>query len=168
MAVVDAKTGRHVASQTGLLPPYQLAEQAAKLGKRYDNALIAVERQGGGEAVLQALQHQLDYKNIYLQPARWKDESNVQGAVPGWYTTVQAKERMVSEFARALECGDFQTWDNRVYDQAANVLRDVAGRLYTVKGRDDHLLMACMIANMVMGQAGRAGRQRVFDYSGVM
>lgn len=148
---LDCDSGQHIASLTCRLPTHQFCERLVRFAG--DNKpMLAVERNGPGEAILEVLNHVIRYPNLY-RSVRWYDRERTD--VLGWYTTRQAKERMCSEFARALECGDFRTWDLDLLDQAKNVLRDTNGDPYTVRGKDDHLLMAAMIANITADEAAR-------------
>ena len=148
-AVLDCENGQHVASLHGKQSPHIFAQELANLGGRYNDALLTVERNGPGEAVLEALMT-IGYDNIYSE-RRWYDDQDTE--IPGFYTERKSKHRLCSEFDRALSCGDFKTWDMDLLDQCMNVMVDERGDPYTAKNKRDDLLMAAMLANMTAEHA---------------
>jgi len=92
----DVEYGRHCATIVGLIPPVKTAELAIDLAKFYNHAMIAVEANNHGLAVVSELK---SYGNVY----RRKDI--VSGKLSynvGWLTTPRTKPYMVKEVAKML------------------------------------------------------------------
>lgn len=141
--VLDCKTGQHVASLYGRWPEHLFADELRKLGQRYGDAYIAVER--NNPSVLVILKDVLHYEHLW-KSRRYYDHDIADE--PGWVTTQKSKRVLCAEFARALEAGDFRTWDAELLGQAFDALVNDEGRVYTRAGGRDDLLMAGMIANI--------------------
>ncbi len=63
--VFERETGRHMATLHGQYIPHDFAAALARLGKRYNMARVAPERNNTGHAVLEALVHTERYRKIY-------------------------------------------------------------------------------------------------------
>lgn len=70
--VIDKDSGEQVATYRAHIIPEWFADDLATLGKLYNNALIAVERNEDGGAVILALQIACGYSNIYKHRDWWK------------------------------------------------------------------------------------------------
>lgn len=70
--VLELETGEQVASYRVRIPPEDLAQDMAELGKLYNNALVAVERTGDGGTVMLMMQIANQYTNIYKHRDWWK------------------------------------------------------------------------------------------------
>jgi hypothetical protein len=138
------------ATYQALMPPKPFAELLVKLGKRYNNGLLAVERNAPGYGVLANL---VGYGNLYHQ----KDYTTGKPtAKVGWWTSAATKRFMIDTFKEVLGTGEepqleFTTWD-------ASLVRQARG-FRIVKGKPqsqtyDDLLMAAMIAVAVRFQSG--------------
>lgn len=163
--VMDTTSGQHVATLKGHIPPHDFAAHLVKLAKEYNDAMIVPEAEhGAGEALISFLVHVLGYGNLYMREP--VDTFGGVGKQVGWLTTRKSKERLCSEFTRALEAGDFKTWDTDLLGQAFNVLVDDNGLVYTARNKEDDVLMAAMIANMTAEQAASVGSgPRVASYA---
>ena len=74
----------------GHFPPLELARRLIKLGRRFGNALIAVERNNHGYGVLAHLKD-LEYENLFTQ-----------GGQDGWLTSVVSRPTMIENLAAML------------------------------------------------------------------
>lgn len=102
--VVDRETGLEVACLYGHWPPDEYARRLDKLGHLYFDALLAVERNNHGHAVLLALQNIHRYPSLYHYsdpaiPGRAADRR------AGWPTTPTTKPLAVDKL-RELLAGD--------------------------------------------------------------
>ncbi len=95
--VLDKVTGEEVAVLYARWTPDNFAIRLAELGKKYNNALIAVERNNHGHSVLQFLDKQLHYKNIY--------KMNRMTNQLGWETNLKTRPIMLDELHQALRKG---------------------------------------------------------------
>jgi hypothetical protein len=123
------------ATYQGRIEPHLLALMLKKMGKWYNNAELAVERNFTGYAVLG---HLLDYPNIYHQ------RDFVTGKVTnnrGWWTSDQTRQYMITAMKERLST--FKTWDMNLVRQ----LRSFRFIKYIATAQTfDDLAMATMIA----------------------
>jgi len=144
-AVVLDDQWRVCATFQARLEPYALAGILKQMGKWYNNAEIAVERNFTGYAVLG---HMQDYGNIYHQ------RDFVSGRITtqrGWWTNEQTKQYMMTKLKDSLP--RLKLWD-------VNLVRQMRGYRYikfkpTAQTFDD-LVIALMIANAVKAVQGVA------------
>jgi len=72
--IVEATSCEQVAEfYSNTVPPHVFAQILNEIGKFYNNALLVVEANGPGSAVLSNLQSQLYYDNIYFQNSNTKN-----------------------------------------------------------------------------------------------
>jgi hypothetical protein len=89
--VVDATTGMQCAELQERLAPLDLAHVAADLAREYGGAIVAVERNNHGSAVLAYLSTVERYERVYRQAGQ-----------AGWLTTAASKPYMVSGLGALL------------------------------------------------------------------
>lgn len=76
--IIDIATMEQVAEFcSNIIPPNEFSMILARIGIYYNNALVVVENAGPGCAVLDKLQHNLYYENIYYQRTRSTDKAGV-------------------------------------------------------------------------------------------
>lgn len=159
--VLERGTGRHMATLWGQFQPWELAHWAAKLGKKYGWATIAVERNNHGGTVLRSLAVEAFDESRALYPAakvmRDRDKK------PGWNTTPASRPVMLDAFEKATRKGDFETSDVFLLSQMNTFDVGESGKAEARKGSDDDLVMACGIAWDVVCRVGRR-RSDVEDY----
>ena len=88
--VLERESGLQCAELRQRLTPLDLAHAAAALAAEYNHALVAVERNNHGAAVIAYLTTNGSCTNLYSQ----------QG-LPGWLTTAASKPAMISRLGRA-------------------------------------------------------------------
>ncbi len=74
----------------GHFPPREFAQKLAELGKEYNTALLAVERNNHGHGVLACLQT-LEYPRVFKQKGQ-----------DGWLTSAVSRPVMIENLASAL------------------------------------------------------------------
>lgn len=99
-SVIDAATGLQCAELLERWPIWRFAQELAELGRRYNNALIAVERNNHGHAVLYALRHKHEYPRLYRHMGL-HNEYDARGA-EGWPMNARTKPEAIQELARML------------------------------------------------------------------
>lgn len=83
--IIDSSTLEQVAEfYSNIIVPYEFAQVLDQVGRYYNNALMVVESNGPGSAVLSALQHSLFYENLHFD-ATTKTTANK----PGVRVTIQ-------------------------------------------------------------------------------
>lgn len=99
--VLDWETWEQVCHIHGSWDTHEYGLLLAEIGEFYNNALVAVERNNHGHAVLNALIHSAEYPNVYFdeQYDEYKKESVKK---PGWPTTPKTKTLALDTLATAI------------------------------------------------------------------
>ncbi len=145
--VVEVKTGIQCAELQQQLRPLELARIAAALATEYRNALIAVERNNHGTAVLAGLEAVERYPNLY----RPTDNQT------GWLTTAASKPLMIARLAALLAQSPGLFLSRRLLAECRTFVSYSGGRTGAAGGCHDDLLMAMAVAQSVRAEllAGR-------------
>ncbi len=143
--VIDAESGLQCAELLARWPLSRFAEELARLGRRYNHAVLAVERNNHGHTVLFALQNQFGYRRLYRQASE-QGESTA-----GWLTTSLSKPQAIGKLDQVLREGGACLCSRRLLEQcrAYSYLRD--GETGALPGMHDDLVMAAGIAFAVRG-----------------
>lgn len=141
----------HCATLYGKMNEELFAPRIAELGKHYNGALLAVEDNGSGRAVLALLKG--SYPNLYK---RKHIVSGKRREEYGWRTSYQTKAFMVSTFRDTLATLDVH--DMRVIRQARNLRKDdkTLKKDKIISLSEDDVIMSAMIALAV-----RTGQQPI-------
>ncbi len=139
--VVERSTGIQCAELLGHLPPQQLASAVAALGREYNEALLAVERNNHGHAVLAHLGVER-YANLYEQHGQ-----------AGWLTSSASRPRMLETFAALLAYSPELIQSGRLLEQCRTFVRREDGSAAAAGGAHDDCVMAMAIAQAVRGEA---------------
>jgi len=144
--VIEKTTGMQCAELHGHYTPRELAKRVARLGREYGNALIAVERNNHGGAVIQALTD--EYTNIYMSP----DDKKV-----GWLTSSASRPKIIEVLGQLLaeETGIFSS--ARFLRECRTFLRQADGSSAATSGAHDDTVLAMAIAQYVRRES--AGRR---------
>lgn len=146
--VLDAETALQCAELLVRWPLDRFAAELAALGRRYNNALIAVERNNQGHAVLYALQHQFGYPHLYRHPTE-------PGATqPGWPMNVQTKPLAITLLRKMLCDAPEIIASERLLEQCRTFTYGDDGEMGSLPGAHDDLVIAMAIALAVRAQPG--------------
>jgi hypothetical protein len=135
--VVERKTGLQCAELLGHLAPQQLASSTAALGREYNDAVVAVERNNHGHAVLAYLGME-QYPNIYEQQGK-----------AGWLTSGMTRPKMLEDFAALLNSSPELVQSSRLLEQCRTFVRRADGSAGAANGAHDDCVMAMAIAQAV-------------------
>jgi hypothetical protein len=144
--VIDLATGLQCAELRERLGPLELARVAAALAREYGNAMIAVERNNHGHAVLAYLDSMERYPLVYEQDG-----------VAGWLTTAGSKPGMVSRMGALLAEQPELFYSKRLLEECRTFVTAGNGRMGAAQGSHDDCLMAMAIAQAV--RAEKLGRR---------
>lgn len=137
MQVIDMERGIQCAEVQDHLTPGEAAVEAAKLGREYNNALLAVERNSLGQTVLSCLVRcERPYTNLFVD----KDGSE------GFLTTSPSRDAMLSNLYAILEQAPRTFLSERLLRECRCFIRNEKGRLEAKAGEHDDLVMAMAIA----------------------
>ncbi|WP_438028998.1 hypothetical protein [Sorangium sp. So ce233] len=133
--VRERETGRHVATLWAMLRPDALAEALDRLGRFYNLATIAVERNNHGHAVLLWLGPHLNYPRIYHD----RDER------PGWITTSVSRTTALDALEAEHRKNDpihYATPDRALVGQQSTFVIGKNGKPEHAPGAHDDLVLA--------------------------
>jgi hypothetical protein len=154
--VIDMTTGRDVATLHGHWDTHGYAVKLAEIGNQYNTALLAVERNNHGHAVLSALTYELSYPNIYQH--RDYDVKGNATSKPGFPTNMKTKPIMLSTLGRLLEDAPEFFRDNEFFTECFRFVQHDNGKAGAIQGAHDDRVIARAIA----GEVWAHGRSRTF------
>lgn len=138
--VVDMETGMQCAELRERLRPAALSEVVAELAREYGDALVAVERNNHGAAVLALLEMRAEVR-LYRQ-----------GGQAGWLTTAVSKPEMLTRLGKLIAEVPEQFASKRFLGECRTFVSDERGRLNAASGAHDDLVMAMAIAQAVRAE----------------
>ena len=144
--VIELATGLQCAELRAHLAPLELARVAAALAREYSGALIAVERNNHGAAVLAYLDAVERYPLLYEQ-----------AGVAGWLTTAGSKPAMIGRMGALLLESPAIFSSERLLRECRSFVRFANGSTGAATGAHDDCLMAMAVAQAV--RAEKLGRR---------
>lgn len=152
--VIERSSGMQCAELQGHFTPQELASRVAALGREYNNALLAVERNNHGYAVLTQLSMYEGYLNFYRA-----------GGQLGWLTTVATRPRMLEAFSATLRNAPFLFSSPRLLEECRSFVRHQDGSSAAAAGAHDDLVMAMAIALAVRAEVAAEGSAKAAPVS---
>jgi hypothetical protein len=144
--VIDKKDMEQAAEYRGHIRPETFAKELAKVGKYYNEGLIAVEVNNHGLTTLTHLKP--IYYRLYYRPVFGKRVSHVSENL-GWKTTGKTKPLMIDNLDKALRDKDLILYSERLLDELATYTEFADGSMGASGSNFDDLVMALAIAVMV-------------------
>jgi hypothetical protein len=144
--VIDRETGLQCAELRERLRPSELAKVAVELAKEYHGALIAVERNNHGAAVLAYIETNERYAHVY-----W------QGCDAGWLTTAISKPEMTARLGSLLEQRPEMFRSQRLLSECRTFVGRERGKTGAANGAHDDLVMAMAVAHAVRAEILQSG-----------
>lgn len=145
--VIERTTGMQCAELHAHLSPRELAQQVARMARRYNQALVAVERNNHGHAVLAYLVTAEGYGDIYEH-----------GGQAGWPTNAATRPQMIANLAAVLASAPELFFSPRLLRECRTFVRHSDGNSRAASGAHDDCVMAMAIALEVR-------RRREAEYS---
>jgi hypothetical protein len=139
--VIDRETGLQCAELQERLQPAELARVSVELAKEYGNALIAVERNNHGAAVLAFIETRERYTHVYRQ-----------SGLGGWLTTSVSKPEMTALLGSLLEERPEMFKSKRLLGECRTFVAGVRGKTGAANGAHDDLVMAMAVAQSVRAE----------------
>ena len=144
--VIERATGLQCAELRGHYALEQIASRVAVLARKYNNALVAVERNNHGHGVLAFIA--LNHADLHMY--------HVQGQA-GWLTSAATRPRMLENFGAVLVAAPFLFNSPRLLEECKTFVRRPDGTTAAASGAHDDTVMAMAIALAVRAEvAGRA------------
>jgi hypothetical protein len=155
--VIERTMGMQCAELHGHFPPYELARRVADLGRRYEEALVAVERNNHGFGVLAHL-NALAYGNLFEKDGQL-----------GWLTSAASRPAMIENMAAVLMCEPELFHSPRLLEECRTFVRRPDGSSAAADGAHDDCVMAMAIALAVRrADAGRGLKKRVLEMASLV
>ena len=139
--VIEVGSGVQCAELQQRLRPLDLAHGAAGLAREYNHAMIAVERNNHGTAVLAYLDSVEKYEHVYAQ-----------SGVAGWYTSAGNKPSMISRMGALLVESPEMFSSRRLLAECRTFVSMPGGATGAANGAHDDCLMAMAIAQVVRAE----------------
>jgi|HubBroStandDraft_6_1064221.scaffolds.fasta_scaffold00063_45 hypothetical protein len=155
--VIERTMGMQCAELHGHFPPYELARRIADLGKRYEQGLVAVERNNHGFGVLAHLNN-LEYGNLFEKDGQL-----------GWLTSAASRPAMIENMAAVLMSEPELFHSPRLLEECRTFVRRADGTAAAADGAHDDCVMAMAIALAVRrSEAGRGVKKRVLEMASLV
>jgi terminase large subunit-like protein len=133
--VLDRATGLQCAELRAHLTPFELAARLDALAAEYNHALLVIERNNHGHAVLAHLAASASNANIYEQRGQ-----------TGWLTTAANRPQMIANLCAVLAAQPRLFSSSRFLEECRTFVRHSNGTAAAMAGAHDDLVMAMAIA----------------------
>lgn len=143
--VIDTSNMETVARFRGLIDPDQFGHMLDRLGRFYNFALMGVEINNHGLAVVQRLRD-LFYTNLYRREKGIDERFETATSKLGWKTDMRTKPLAIDYLAEAIRDGYLIEHDIVFVEEAFSYVRDDNGRTNAEIGSHDDTIMAKAIA----------------------
>lgn len=144
--VLDLDTGEECAAYRNRCQPDQAALDVADLGFYYNTAIIAVERTGDGQAIMQAMVSEAKYPSIY-KFREWMRREKKFVELEGFPTTVKTRPVACNFLNRAVSAHPELIWDKQFLAEALSFVRDEKGKPQAMVGAHDDTVSCRWIAH---------------------
>lgn len=137
----DRKTGEEVAMYRGLLPPDILGTKLDTWGRKYNNALMAVEINNHGLTTLTILKQKI-YPSLYFRPAKLETIANASSDKMGWKTTKVTREILIDDLSQAVRDGELIIRSKELLDEMSVMVYDDRGKAIAQESFHDDCIFA--------------------------
>ncbi|MGB6133447.1 MAG: hypothetical protein WCC14_00695 [Acidobacteriaceae bacterium] len=148
--VIDLRTGMQCAEAAEHICPADTAREARRLAARYNGALLAVERNGIGEAVLAHLSGLYPYDRLF----------HADDGRAGWKTTDASRDTMLAALEAVLGQSPNLYSSERLLRELRSFVRQSNGKYSAQAGQHDDCVMAMAVAHAARHEYLTAERYR--------
>ena len=142
--VIDRDTGEEMASYRARIPPEDFAYELAEIGRDYNDALIAVERNVGGSTII-TLERECLYPNVYYH-RDWNRERAKVIPVAGLPMNRLTRPVALNDIRRFVDDAPEMIRDLRFVGEALTFTRDEKGKPVAQQGAHDDTVFARALA----------------------
>jgi len=142
--VLDRSSGAQVAELHGHVPPDRFAQMLNLLGRWYNGALLAVERNNHGHSTLNTLRNVCRYPRLYYH-VRY-DQTRQGTAMLGWPTDQATKPILVDDLAAAILEEALIMRSDGLVDECRTFVTHDGGSQGAQPGKHDDRVIAAGIA----------------------
>jgi len=147
--VIDLETGEEYASYRAKVTPEDFAYDLADLGRYYNNAVIAPERNMDGGTVILVLKGECGYGNIYMHKDWHKRERKKIIEFEGFPTTQKTRPVALNCLNSFINDTPELIWDEIFIKEALTFVRDEKGVPAAAEGAHDDTVACRWIAYFV-------------------
>ena len=144
VCVLDRETGEQVAELHGRIPPDRFGHLLDALGRFYNLAAVAVERNNHGHSTLNTLRNVCRYPRLYYH-VRY-DQTGRGKPMLGWPTDQATKPILVDDLAAAIAGGHLLIHSPDLVDECLTFVTTDSGSQEAQEGKFDDRVMAAGIA----------------------
>lgn len=172
--VLDAETWEQVARYKGRIEPVDFAKVCYTLGRRYNDALLVIERNNHGHAVLLELIHHTDYPRprrdawggIYYH-LDYDASRKARTKKPGFPTTVKSKAMALDALQECIVERTIVINDKATIDELMSYQKLPGGKFGAMAGYHDDLVMSLAIGAYMLKDAPQVKQKpKAFKKSG--
>jgi hypothetical protein len=145
VAQVLDSLGRQVASWRLHIDPYELGDQMAHLGKKFNRAYVIPERNNHGLTTIRRMQD-LGYPNLYVEHTVDDAYADKMTKRAGFYTSSKTKPLIIDNLAALLRKRDSGIADQELVKELRNYVIDDKGFTNAKSGCYDDRVMSYAIA----------------------
>ena len=147
--IIDREVNSDVCVSLSRITPLELSRQLAKWGHIFNDALICVERNNHGAAVLLGLSEIEMYPAIYHHSDRM-NEDGVEEKRAGFPTTTANRSLILDELDEEIRAGSYVPIDPRMRAQMSRFIVDERGKATAGPGAHDDLILGRAIGSFVV------------------
>jgi hypothetical protein len=148
IGILDKETGEQVCSLHGLFNTRVLAEHIVRVCRDYNDAMVGVERENHGHAVLNRV-IELGYRRPHFRGGPlfyWDHNSDIQRSRPGWSTNSETRPVMLNDLAEAVEERFMKLHDRDFISEALSFRLQHNGKFSADPGAHDDSVIKWAIA----------------------
>jgi hypothetical protein len=142
--VIDKESGEQAAELHGRVSPERFARLLDALGRHFNRAELAVERNNHGHSVLNTLFHATSYPDLYHHTDY--DQAGQKRRELGWPTDQKTKPIMIDDLAEAIAGGHFLIHSSGLVDECFTFVVTDTGSQEAQPGKHDDRVIAAAIA----------------------
>lgn len=143
--VLERDSTNHVATWHGYSAPMETATYLAALGLHYNTALLAIELNGPGDAVVDHLRGVVEYPNLFRSRLLTRVDANGVPQ-PGWMTNEATRHMLIGNIERAYTEEVLFTREDRLVREMRRMQYDKMGKPRAQNKDKDDLVFAMGIA----------------------
>jgi hypothetical protein len=138
--VIEHRSGEQVAELHGRVPPDRFGHLLDALGRRYNRALLAVERNNHGHSTLNTLRNSCRYPRLYYH-MRYDARTGTQ-PILGWPTDQATKPILVDDLAAAISEGSMVIHSEGLVGECMTFVAKPTGQEAEEGAYDDRVMAA--------------------------
>lgn len=150
-SLLDRQTRKEVAAYRGHLTDIDFARLLARIGTRFNLALLGVERNNHGHSVLNSLNNQLHYPHLYAE-VKLDRTTQKETRKLGWHTNAKTKPLMINALDDLIRNDSFETGDPGLLGECLSFIRHEDSSLGASKGCYDDRVIGRAIAEQLLAK----------------